>query len=402
MASKYTETMDNLRFSENEKAELVERLIASADGQEAHGPQVRQGIQQDAGAHYPQSPAGAGRSHTEAARGVRAFRRKPAHGMRAAAAAVAVVCVLAAGGGIAYATGGLVTLAQAFDDIFNGPPAKTEIIDKIGHPIDATATSNGITVSADAVIGDMNHLAIVYSIAPVDGTPLDVGQPIASDDGGAGLLPCMFGGQDTTVGFDIFDGMRGSSYFYDADPTDAAIQMVEQMEFSGEGSLVGRTARVGLRDLTLIGETEQDTKVIDGEWNLRFELGYEDSSVKFPSGQAFDLNGLAATVESLAVSPIAFTVKYAVSPVMPAIDEPSGRTSDKARAATEQYFDIGTVVFRMADGSAVSQDANMGGSARHDADVSHCETGFFFDQIIDPDEIVAIDFCGETITRGQG
>ena len=415
MVSKYTDTLDKLRFTDTEKADMVDQLLAAAqslDGVQGAGQPGQQvvgesraqqaaGEQQVVGESRAQNPLGSSQNYVAVAGRPGASRRRQARSFRSIAAAVAVVCVLVAGGGIAYATGGFVTLAQAFDDIFNGPPAKTEVADKIGHPVDAVATSNGITVSADAVIGDASHLAIVFSVVRDDGEPFEVGQPIARDGSSQELLPCMFRTQDTNIGLDIFNGMRGSSYFYDADPSDAAIQMVEQMEFSGEGNLVGRSARVNLRDLVFIGETEQDTRKLEGEWNLKFELNYEDSTRAFPAGQAFDLNGLDAVVESVTVSPIAFTIKYAASPVMPSTREESGRASEESVAIGNQYFDIGTVVFRMADGSTVTQGANMGGSARHDADVSHCETGFFFERIIDPDEVVAIELCGMTIADDQ-
>lgn len=43
---------------------------------------------------------------------------------------------------------------DAFAGLFGGGPAETEIIDRIGCPIGASATSNGVTITADAIMGD--------------------------------------------------------------------------------------------------------------------------------------------------------------------------------------------------------------------------------------------------------
>ena len=390
MGSMYNDALDNLRFSDTEKAQMVERLLAaaeSADSEDASPIETGAEISAILTAEAEPQPKPA----LTAIEG-KAPRKRTARSFKAIAAAAAVVAVFVVGGGIAYATGGLVTLQQAFDDIFNGPPARTEVADKIGHPVDAVASSNGITVSADAVIGDATHLTIVYSVVRDDGEAFDTRGDVD------GRLPYMFRTEDIDAG--RFESMLGSIYFYDANPEDAAIQMVQQLEFSGNDSLVGKTARVNLRDLMRVGETEEQTVTHKGEWALKFELNYEDASIKLPAGQTFSLNGMTATVDSIMVSPIAFTVAYTVDEAMPDFDEPSGKMSDELSAAMDRYLGIGDVSVIMADGTVYTQGTNGGGSMVRDGNVEHCDTGFFFERIIDVDEVVAVTILGMTVTRG--
>ncbi|CAN4051462.1 Transcriptional regulator XRE family, partial [Dysosmobacter welbionis] len=66
---------------------------------------------------------------------------------RIALIAAAAVLVLAVG--TAGATGILRSAAEVFSPLFGGAPAQTEIIDKIGYPVGASDTDNGVTVTAD-------------------------------------------------------------------------------------------------------------------------------------------------------------------------------------------------------------------------------------------------------------
>ena len=82
--------------------------------------------------------------------------------------AACLAAALAVGAG---ASGVLKSAAEVFAPIFGGSAAQTEVIDKIGHPIGAGDTDNGVTITADAIIGDTYNAAIVYTIRRDDGTP---------------------------------------------------------------------------------------------------------------------------------------------------------------------------------------------------------------------------------------
>ena len=187
MSNRYRDSMDRLHFTQEQKQEMVDRLMEA-------GPvsSVRRPLR---------------------------FRRF---------AAVGVAAALALSLGVAGATGALGSAGDAFAGLFGGGPAETEIIDRIGYPIGASATSNGVTITADAIMGDTYSYAIVYSIRRDDGSPLVSDETLAAGAERDGLLPLRFrnyGTQVRTSG----GGAHGSSWFYDADPADNAIQFVEMM-----------------------------------------------------------------------------------------------------------------------------------------------------------------------------
>ena len=151
--NEYTEAMAGLKFSDEAKARMVQNLLDARERAEDNVvamPRARK-------------------------------RRLP----RIAAVGVAAAVVLTVG---ASATGVLRSAGEAFQGMF-GPTADTEIIDKIGRPVGASDTDNGVTVTADAIIGDKYHYAVTYSIAKVDGTAFDID---LTNTVGDGVLPLTF------------------------------------------------------------------------------------------------------------------------------------------------------------------------------------------------------------------
>lgn len=388
MESKYVSALDDLRFSDDAKAQMVERLVVAADAMDAGSDAApANAIQFADGARMETAtPQSAGKPP----------RRQRKHNLRIIAAAIAAAAVIAAGG-VAYASGALITVQQAVDDIFNGAPAQTEIIDKIGRPIDAIAENGGITMTADTVIGDATHCAVVYSLVRDDGEPFDVSG--AFDDGERMILPYTF--RASSIKADTASGSASGSYYvYDADPNDSAIQLVSLMEFNIDKSLVGSTIYREWRDLLRFdGQTGQRQTIAEGTWHLKFKLNYEDAGISFPTGQTFDLNGMTATVDSLTVSPIAFSITYTVDSAMPVFDDDGGKMGDENNATLDRYLGTGTITFHLADGTSFSRQGDIGGSTNTDGDVTHCENGFFFDRVIDAEQVVAVTIGGMTIAR---
>ena len=126
MDREYNEAMDDLRFSPAAKERMAARLAAA---------------QEQARAVRPQPDVHAARG------GKRRWR------FAAAAAATVVLAVGLAGG--AYASGALMGVGNVMDDLFGGPPAQTEVVGKIGRPLGASATSNGVTVNRCPAIASL-------------------------------------------------------------------------------------------------------------------------------------------------------------------------------------------------------------------------------------------------------
>ena len=259
----YKNALDELHFSEEAKNRMVERLMERAE-----------------------QPA------------PRRIRRFP----RVAAVGVAAALVLSIGAG---ASGVLKSASEVFAGVF-GPTADTEIIDQIGHPIGASDTSNGVTVTADAILFDGYNYLISYTLEKEDGSAFD-----CTKNPDTGLYDLGWKRSDSTIGRGV-DGATGSSYFYDADPSDNAIQYVETMSYN-DTVQTGGTAKITLSDLSVLNsENGEPTTIAKGAWRLKFQLEAGNSAVELPAGQSIDVNGRSATVDTIVLSPIGYHVVYTV------------------------------------------------------------------------------------------
>lgn len=374
----YRTSVDQLHFSDEAKARMVERLAAAAveDQQKnAYATPVRR------------------RQHLPLA------------------AAVAALAITLALGGVAYATGALVSLPQFIAHLFGNEP-QVEIVDKIGRPVGVAQSMSGVTVSADAIIGDKSNVAVVFSVAKDDGTPFEGIEPL---DGG--LLPVGFS-ESIDVDFPLVTkiaqgmGATGSSYFYDADPSDNAIQLVETRSYDdlGELSLVGRTMTARFEDLKLYGEGEP-VVLAKGRWSLSFPLNYEDASIELPIGQAFELATfheddvantkdefapIQATIDKLSVSPIALHLSYTANQKAAWTSGDSGQMSEHDSKLSDALLGV-RVAVSLTDGTTVEAESYGGGAISADGDVAHCETNILFSQILDLSEVASITIGGTTI-----
>lgn len=259
----YKNALDELHFSEEAKNRMVERLMERAE-----------------------QPA------------PRRVRRFP----RIAAVGVAAALVLSIGAG---ASGVLKSASEVFAGVF-GPTADTEIIDQIGRPIGASDTSNGVTVTADAILFDGYNYLISYTLEKDDGSAFD-----CTKNPDTGLYDLYWKRSDSTIGRGV-DGASGSSYFYDENPSDNAIQYVETMSYN-DAVQTGGTAKITLGDLCVLNsENGEPTTIAKGTWRLKFQLEAGNSAVELPAGQSIDVNGRSATVDTIVLSPIGYHVVYTV------------------------------------------------------------------------------------------
>ena len=363
----YASAMGKLSFSDGAKARMAGKLEKEADGMTGTGKNKAQIL------HFG--------------------RKWPAWRIAAAVAAVVLAAALGAGG-IAYASGVRIGVLGLVDDVFNGAPANTEVVSKIGRPIGASAHANGVTITADAVIGDAQNYVIVYSISRDDGKPIT---KVKADE--YGNLPLKFGGQTTWV-HGVW-GANGSSHFYDSDPSDNSIQYVEEMSLSTDGaSIVGQTAYASFTDLCVFdSESAQTEPVISGHWNLKFKMNYEDAAIEIPSGQVFSINGLKATMDKLSISPIALSLSYTVHEAANLPDAPSGQMPPELEARMDQLMNLGMVTITLRDGSTITfRDLGGGSSDSRDQNSTRVEKSSFLPRIIDASEVSSVTIGDTTFS----
>ena len=327
---RYHDTMDQLRFTPEQKEDMVDRLMAS----EAASP-----------------------------RRVLPIRRL---------AAVGVAAALVLSLGAAGATGALEDVGAAFSAIF-GSSAQTEVIDRIGYLVGASDTDNGITVTADAIVGDTYSYAVVYTIQREDGKALvsdDVLARAANPESEA--LPLAFQSHDTTPrGYK--GGSHARSWFYDADPADNAIQFVELR--TQDTPIEPGEITVQFRDLELYNEDyTARTTLAKGSWTLKFQLDFENSSRVLTCGQAFRLDGAEAVLNTVTLSPLSIQVDYTIH----------GK-GDPSLDWTEPL----SLSLTYTDGTTLDL-SHAGGSSAYGEDAVNCQKSMIFDQIMALDEVASV------------
>ena len=125
----YRSQFDALRFSLEEKQAMVDDLLAAA-------PETRRQV-----------------SH-----------KKRLH--------VLVAAVIAAALCAACASGALQAAIQSLSFFLGNQPEQTQVLGEMAQPIGASVTDNGVTLTVDAVLGDANSYAILYTLSRDDGGPL--------------------------------------------------------------------------------------------------------------------------------------------------------------------------------------------------------------------------------------
>lgn len=362
-ASPYERALDDLHFSE----EAQMRMIQNLEAQTANAPV------------FPTPTI------------ERPARRRPVS--RRAALTLALAATLAVGGGAAYATGALTNVIDAFSGLFGSGPAQTELIDRLGIPLGTQAQANGVTVTADAAIGDAHGYAVVFSIARNDGEPLDLTGTRNIDGVLAGLAFT-----DELLEVDGIHDAAGNGWFFDVDPTDNAIQYMMRIDIAltGDGSSVaGRNATAHFGDL-IIRNTEnpsQETAVAQGPWDLAFTFDYEDQTVEValdPAACASTGDGREAAISELSVSPLGAYLTYTMDGV-PLQQTESGQLSPEVLASWESYMGI-PVVVTFADGTQQVFE-NGDGPSHMDSTAGDSTTVFRscpFDEIVNVEDIVSV------------
>ena len=125
----YREQYDELRFSPQEKQEMVENLLAAV-------PETQKRV-----------------SH-----------KKRLH--------VLIAAVIAAALCAACASGALRSASEVFANLFGSSQEQASLLEQLGTPLGVSCTQDGLTITADAILADEYTYAILYSIQREDGTSL--------------------------------------------------------------------------------------------------------------------------------------------------------------------------------------------------------------------------------------
>ena len=353
----YTRSMDGLRFSDEAKARMVEALIEAEKNARPKAP-----------AEILTMPA----------------RRPRCHALRWARVAAGLALALVLGGGttVAVAAGVLPNPADVLSDVFGGAPAQTELLNDVGRPIAASATSNGVTVTAEAVVGDRSNFTVVYDVEFDDPSVLEGIEP-----GEDGTLPLV---ADATRYVDGASGGGGGSWFYDADPGDGTIQYAETMGFTtwNGASIIGRTMRFSMSEIRAYDVEGGYTTLVTGNWSLKFEMNYVDTTVDLPADQRTTWQGAGVTIDAVAVSSVGVTVDYTIDRQIGNLG-PSGRLSDEAQAKQDAVLGL-PVTVTFADGTTFDATNANAHAEEQDDGTSAVTKAATYDRIVAAGDIVSV------------
>lgn len=323
-------------------------------------------------------------------------RRKPRiarHPVRTVARIAAVTAVLAiviGGAGTAMATGVLPLPSDMLSDIFDGPASQTEIIDRIGRPVGASCSNNGVTVTADAIMGDKDMVTIAYTLTFDDPAALKK----LSEPGENGTIA---GSVDGNVYVDGEHGGQGQSWLIDKNPNDSSIQYFAQFSVESPG-LMGRTVRTYINSLVVPRagkELPEYKKILTGPWDLKFQLNYEDTSVTIPAPKSVNFNGTKATIQEATVSCVGVSVRYNIDRSIEH-DNNSGKMSQNMEESMDAVGNIPLIV-TFKDGHVEDATSHSGYFANKlDNGTTDVHKTWPFSQVCDTDKIASVQI-GDTV-----
>lgn len=323
-------------------------------------------------------------------------RRKPRiarHPVRTVARIAAVTAVLAiviGGAGTAMATGVLPLPSDMLSDIFDGPASQTEIIDRIGRPVGASCSNNGVTVTADAIMGDKDMVTIAYTLTFDDPAALKK----LSEPGENGTIA---GSVDGNVYADGEHGGQGQSWLIDKNPNDSSIQYFAQFSVESPG-LMGRTVRTHINSLVVPRagkELPEYKKILTGPWDLKFQLNYEDTSVTIPAPKSVNFNGTKATIQEATVSCVGVSVRYNIDRSIEH-DNNSGKMSQNMEESMDAVGNIPLIV-TFKDGHVEDATSYSGYFANKlDNGTTDVHKTWPFSQVCDTDKIASVQI-GDTV-----
>lgn len=323
-------------------------------------------------------------------------RRKPRiarHPVRTVARIAAVTAVLAiviGGAGTAMATGVLPLPSDMLSDIFDGPASQTEIIDRIGRPVGASCSNNGVTVTADAIMGDKDMVTIAYTLTFDDPAALKK----LSEPGENGTIA---GSVDGNVYVDGEHDGQGQSWLIDKNPNDSSIQYFAQFSVESPG-LMGRTVRTHINSLVVPRagkELPEYKKILTGPWDLKFQLNYEDTSVTIPAPKSVNFNGTKATIQEATVSCVGVSVRYNIDRSIEH-DNNSGKMSQNMEESMDAVGNIPLIV-TFKDGHVEDATSHSGYFANKlDNGTTDVHKTWPFSQVCDTDKIASVQI-GDTV-----
>ena len=176
--------------------------------------------------------------------------------------------------------------------------AQTELVDSVGVPVNAKATVNGYTLTANAIVGDRYNIGLTYTLRREDG----------------GALP-------EDLHFDFLENTirrGGGSGWYSFTLSEDRTTLTITQSLSSNNrifTLLRRNASVSFTDLVTGSRDDGTFTVIqEGTWQLNFAIRYEDTTTTLRPGDlvVHNTDGDRFTVHKIHLSPFGINMKLTV------------------------------------------------------------------------------------------
>lgn len=339
---------------------------------------------------------------------------------------VACLPLLCAAG---IATGVFVDVIDVFAPLFGGTNPQTEIIQEIGRPIGASDTSNGVTITVDAIIGDENTVVVQYSISNEDGSPFNLPEiPKNKIENGIDYNHFLdFGtffadnGQYKNSGTQNLGSGWKELTFQDRDTEDGKIEFIEKLYY--ERIPMGKKIQAEFSDLGYYmhqskgdGEDYENISfeffpLIEGYWNITYRLNYGESNKTLKVQDSFVHEGREVSVSDISISPFSVIVECQY----PKFERESSDDYEDFENFTEEDWELfhkkekEAVEIQIAfsdgiefyvskkDGTQVSGIPGGGTSTKGSLPLTSDEFILYFDEIVPLEDIATVTFGDITV-----
>ena len=156
----------------------------------------------------------------------------------------------------------------------------------------------------------------------------------------------------------------------------------------------GCTAKITLKNLRDFSEENQKPiSLVDGTWHLKFKLDAENCSKELPAGQKLTINGKAAVLDKLVLSPIGYNIAYTVDDEVQFEDAESGQAPASHRDTWEEF--TGEQFITLKDGTTI--DLASGGSMDPHDGKTVCTRQGTFERILPLEDMASLTIGGVSI-----
>ena len=243
--------------------------------------------------------------------------------------------------------------------------ARTELLEKFGQPVGASASAGGYTITADAIIGDRGCMQVIYTLTREDGQPIPEHVKFLDID------------------YAIRGGNASCATVYPS-ASDSNESQFYQKFFAEFG--FSRKVRVSFGRLVISDHSDQEPELLaEGPWELSFVRRYPDTTRGVPVNDltVTDQSGRSCHIRTLSCSCLGLTI--------------TGTTE----ADTDLALDL-TASVTLKDGSVLPLQTGFSAERSGGGPVwtFNCHARYR-DQdgfgLLDPGNIAAITLCGVTI-----